>query len=258
MDLNVLANHSERYIDHYEQLEALFYGDYKNLEGSLWTEDMRFWFNLNLKKLIKTKLEIAISTKSDDVKYDGKAYERIKRELLLSNVRVKNKYQSLIPESQLLELAVLRLIAGAIITYADPLRNYSSAVNAGIAKVLTPTHKAQKAAKTLLGELTTQKLYLGQEFESSLEKIAFGENPNSEPQLVVDKKLRVKNLVREVSLLSKQLFTIENNKENRFPVKSIQRILDIVGDNASPRTIANHQSLFDGTEKPALSGDSYV
>ena len=60
MDLNVLANLSERYIDHYEQLEVLFFGDYKNLEGSLWTEDMRFWFNLYLEKLVKTKLETAI------------------------------------------------------------------------------------------------------------------------------------------------------------------------------------------------------
>ncbi|MGB1158024.1 MAG: hypothetical protein ACPG3V_01340 [Porticoccaceae bacterium] len=155
MGLNVLANLSERYIDHYEQFEVLFYGDYKNLEGSLWIEDMRFWFKLYLEKLVKTKLEIAISTK-----YDGKAYERIKREPLLSNVRVKNKYQNQIPESRLLELAVMRLVAGAIIAYADRLRNYSSAVNTGIPKVLTPTHKAQKAAKTLLEELTIQRYWI--------------------------------------------------------------------------------------------------
>jgi hypothetical protein len=258
MELKALADISERFIDHYEMFEFLVYSDYKGMDASLWTTDMRFWFNFHLDKLAETKLETALSTKSDDGQYDGMAYERIKRELLSSKITVKEKYQNQIPEVRLLELATLRLVAGAILVYADPLRHDKRALECGVVEILTPSPKAQKAAKTLLEELKDQRLYLAPDHEISLGRIAFGKHPYSQPQLVENKKMSIKNLVREVSLLSKQLFIIKNNKKKRFPVKSIQRILDVVGDTASPRTIADHQSLFDDVEKMALSGDSYT
>ena len=68
-----------------------------------------------LEKLVGTKLETVLNTKSDDGRYDGKAYDRIKRELRSSKISVKHKYQSQLPEVRLLELAILRLIAGAIL-----------------------------------------------------------------------------------------------------------------------------------------------
>ena len=257
MELKALADISERFIEHYEQFEVLVGDMCKDADASLWTEDMRFWFNHSLEKLAGTKLETVLNTKSDDGRYDGKAYDRIKRELRSSKISVKHKYQSQLPEERLLELAILRLIAGAILAYGDPIRDYKRALKSGALDVLTPSSKAQKAATTLLSELKDQGLYLETEHDVLLEKIAFGEHPYSQPQLVENKKLSIKNLVREVSVLSKQLFNIENQKENRFPVKSIQRILDVVGGTAAPRTIANHQSLFDDSDELALSGDSF-
>lgn len=258
MKLKALADISERFIDHYELFEFLVYGDYRSINASLWTTDMRFWFNFHLDKLAETKLEAVLNTKSDDGQYDGKAYDRIKRELRSAKITVKEKYQNQIPEARLLELATLRLIAGAILAYGDPLRDYNRALESGVLETLTPSPKAQKAAKTLLEELKDQGLHLKTEHDALLDRIAFGEHPYSQPQLIENKKLSIKNLVREVSVLSKQLFIIENQKENRFPVKSIQRILDIVSSKASDRTIANHQSLFDDSKKLALSGDSFI
>ena len=258
MKLKALADISERFIDHYELFEFLVYGDYRSIDAALWTTDMRFWFNFHLDKLAETKLEAVLNTKSDDGQYDGKAYDRIKRELRSAQITVKEKYQNQIPEARLLELATLRLIAGAILAYGDPLRDYNRALESGVLEILTPSSKAQKAAKTLLEELKDQGLHLKSEHDALLDRIAFGEHPYSQPQLIENKKLSIKNLVREVSVLSKQLFIIENQKENRFPVKSIQRILDIVSSKASDRTIANHQSLFDDSKKLALSGDSFI
>jgi hypothetical protein len=258
VELKALADISERFIEHYEQFEVLVGDMCEDADASLWTEDMRFWFNHAVDKLVETKLETALNTKSDDGRYDGKAYDRIKRELLSSKISVKQKYQNQIPEVRLLELATLRLIAGAILAYGDPLRDYHRALESGVLEILTPSSKAQKAAKTLLEELKDQGLHLQTEHDALLDRIAFGEHPYSQPQLIENKKLSIKNLVREVSVLSKQLFIIENQKENRFPVKSIQRILDIVSSKASDRTIANHQSLFDDSKKLALSGDSFI
>ena len=76
MELKALADISERFIEHYEQFEVLVGDMCKDADASLWTEDMRFWFNHSLEKLVGTKLETVLNTKSDDGRYDGKAYDR--------------------------------------------------------------------------------------------------------------------------------------------------------------------------------------
>ena len=74
MELKALADISERFIEHYEQFEVLVGDMCEDADASLWTEDMRFWFNHAVDKLVETKLETALNTKSDDGRYDGKAY----------------------------------------------------------------------------------------------------------------------------------------------------------------------------------------
>ena len=258
MELREIADITERFIKLYEQFEVNLDGMCKDMDASFWTEDMRLLLDRSLGNMAETKFEAFVTTKSDDTGYDGKACDHIKRMLCSRKISVKTKHQNQIPEARLLELAVLRLMAGAIQAYTDPIRDYHKALKLGVAKILTPSKKAQKAAKLILDEFYDQGITINKVDTAMFERITRGEHPKRFPQVTEDNKASIKILVREVSVLSKQLFIIDNNKENRFPVKSIQRILDVVGASASPRTIADHQSLFDKTKTLALSGDCFT
>jgi hypothetical protein len=258
MELREIADITEKFINLYGQFEVNLDGMCKKMDASLWTEDMRFLLDRSLGTMAGTEFEAYITAKSDDTGYDGKACDHIKRMLYSRKISVKTKYQNQIPEERLLELAVLRLVAGAVQAYVDPIRDYYKALKSGVAKTLTPSKKAQKAAQLILDEFYDQGIRVNSLDTRMFERIARGEHPKSLPQVTEDNKASIKILVREVSLLSKQLFIINNSKESRFPVKSIQRILDVVGASASPRTIADHQSLFDKTKTLALSGDCFT
>jgi hypothetical protein len=75
-----------------------------------------------------------------------------------------------------------------------------------------------------------------------LRRIIDGEPPLLLPSFEVDQELNSKALVAQVSILSFQRLTISNGKNNNFPVKAMQAILDLVDTEASERTIQRYQS----------------
>jgi hypothetical protein len=161
-------------------------------------------------------------------------------------IKVSKKQSSIGSEAALLKLAVLRLIAGAVQVYCDTLYSPDEAVEAGLAKQLTPNKRATKLAKNLLDEIRTAGAKIS--WLSDLQRLADGEPFHA----VVTPDTRIKAVVREISLLSHELFDINNNKASRFPTAAIHRILDIVGVSPSESTVVNHQRLYDKSSPSGL------
>ena len=210
----------------------------------------------SLKRLENTDFENLLVTGDEKLDgYDGRSLSRVIKILDTRGIGVSQRQSGIGAKSVILRLAVLRLIAGAVQVYCDSQRLPDVAVEAGIAKQLNPSQKASKLAEKLINEIRT----IGAEISwiADLQRVADGQSFYP----LIPPEFRVKACVREISILSRELFDINNNKASRFPTSAIHRILDIVGVNVSESTIVNHQRLFDESTPDtlgSLSGDIKV
>lgn len=159
-------------------------------------------------------------------------------------------------EDRAFELAAIRVMAGALIVYLDTLRFVRRGIKAGAVKVAKPSPRTRKAATALLAALEMQSLKIDADFRWSLERLEYGVLEPSRLSIETTTDLRRKGLIREVCLLSKQIFKTSNGKPKRFPVAAIQSILAIIGDDAedvSVRTIIYNQKLYDNSEEFPLT-----
>ena len=194
----------------------------------------------SLKTLENTDFEnllVAGDEKPDG--YDGHSLRRVITILNNKGIGVSQRQTDIGAESVMLNLAVLRLIAGAVQVYCDSLRWPDEAVEAGVAKQLYPSPRSPKLAEKLLNEIRS----IGAEISwiDDLQRLADGKPFYP----VIPPDIRVRACIREISFLSRELFDINNNKASRFPTSAIHRILDIVGVSVSESTIVNHQRLYD-------------
>ena len=210
----------------------------------------------SLKRLENTDFENLLVTGDEKLDgYDGRSLSRVIKILDTRGIGVSQRQSGIGAQSVILRLAVLRLIAGAVQVYCDSQRLPDVAVEVGIAKQLNPSQKASKLAEKLINEIRT----IGAEISwiADLQRVADGQSFYP----LIPPEFRVKACVREISILSRELFDINNNKASRFPTSAIHRILDIVGVDVSESTIVNHQRLFDESTPDtlgSLSGDIKV
>jgi len=160
------------------------------------------------------------------------------------------------------EITIIDIIAHGLLAFCDPLRPISNyhgrpfkRSNHVSVKEIKPDQRTQKAAKKLLDLLDDQGLH-GETLRNHLRRIIDGEPPLLLPSFEVDQELNSKALVAQVSILSFQRLTISNGKNNNFPVKAMQAILNLVDTEASERTIQRYQSEIN-TERSKVAQAGY-
>jgi len=164
-------------------------------------------------------------------------------------------------DTGLLHMACLRVLAGGIAMYLDPLYlnrprfqspmfiDYDPtemALEVGLGKLVYPSDKTISAAKRLIRNIERDggTLYgLGR-----VEQTAKGE-----PFTSAKRTVPVKAMVREMTLLSTLLLNTYNGKRNRFPMSAIQHALNLVNDQTSKTQIAKYQALYDDSDEEPLS-----
>ena len=151
-----------------------------------------------------------------------------------------------------LRIASLRVLAGGIAAYLDPLylkrpsHHYPidlsdhsptmMAEKAEIGKLVYPSDKTISAAKRLIRNIKEEE----GEVDPSIEAIARGEPFASEKRAVP-----MKALIREMTLLSRILLNTSNGKKNRFPMSAIQSALNLMDERPSNTLISKYQALYD-------------
>jgi hypothetical protein len=163
-------------------------------------------------------------------------------------------------EGRVFELAAIRVMAGALVVYLDPLRFVRRGIEAGAVKAVKPNEKTRKAATALLTALDMQSLKINGGFRGELVRLGQGDVAPFNPSIETTTDLRRKGLIREVCLLSKQIFKTSNGKPKRFPIGAIQSILAIIGDDAedvAERTIIYNQKLYDNSEEQPLTDSRF-
>lgn len=162
----------------------------------------------------------------------------------------------------LLRMACLRVLAGGIDLYLDPLRmdlprfGYPSeldddykdptkiALEAKLGTLVYPSEKTVSAAKRLIRNIKED----GGTVVPNLEKTAKGE-----PYRAAKRTVPVKAMVREISLLSKLLLNTANGIKDRFPPAAITCALNILDNQTSKTQISKYQALYDDTKEVPLS-----
>tara|TARA_B110000211_G_C14023809_1_gene528882 strand:+ start:473 stop:976 length:504 start_codon:yes stop_codon:yes gene_type:complete len=146
------------------------------------------------------------------------------------------------------ELSVLRLIAGGLAVYCEPEWFSNDGIDEGVLEPVMPSIAVQKAVQKAIEQINKQGLELGITMHS-LELIANGSLPvieNINPQLRSCSK-GFQRLVREITILSGQLFDITSTGKNRFSTQAIQNILDLVeAPEVDYRTIQRYQEQYEG------------
>lgn len=159
-------------------------------------------------------------------------------------------------------MACLRVLAGGIDLYLDPLRmdlprfGYPSeldddykdptkiALEAKLGTLVYPSEKTVSAAKRLIRNIKED----GGTVVPNLEKTAKGE-----PYRAAKRTVPVKAMVREISLLSKLLLNTANGIKVRFPPAAITCALNILDNQTSKTQISKYQALYDDTKEVPLS-----
>jgi hypothetical protein len=144
-----------------------------------------------------------------------------------------------LPETRELELAVFRLIAGALEVYLNPNHFIDDAP-------VNPHKDIRKATQVALNKINYHNFEIQDDLREQLEALAGGQNPGPYHSTIVADSSRRKILVREVSLLSKKLLNTTSPKKNRFPTSALKALLSMVEENPpTRRTLGGYQCTYD-------------
>jgi len=163
------------------------------------------------------------------------------------------------PKALQLNLVLMRIVAGALLVYCDPLSFGYDAFLTGSATANLPSELNKKRAGELLMGLDEQGITLSLNSIIELKRIALGECPQKFPDLIENKQeLIARNLVREIAILSNALLIIDNGHANRLPVAITHRILSIANIGFSAPWVREHQKSFDGYMDGALTDNMII
>ena len=144
-----------------------------------------------------------------------------------------------LPETRELELAVFRLIAGALEVYLNPDDYIDN-------DPVNPHKDIKKATQVALNKINSHNFKIQDNLREQLETLARGQNPDPYHWTIVNDSSRRKNLVKEVSLLSKKLLNTISPKKSRFPTSALKALLSMVEENPpTRRTLGGYQSAYD-------------
>ena len=225
--------------------ECLMYvGQWSYLERHPHVKQKEHWYWNTIKSLKDSSFESALSSHP--------AYR-----FFMQNVDRVNLHDSLKgshDDEWLLRICLLRVVAGAIEMYDNPLREdmriekQQQALDANLGKLLIPDQRTAKAASRLIENIHRSGASIS--WMSQLQDIA-----NRKPYSLVNSIEPKMALVREVSLLSKMLLNTSNGHKGRFPTSAIQNILEFINEEMSDSGIQYHLERYeDSDEKPLSSG----
>lgn len=144
-----------------------------------------------------------------------------------------------LPEIRELELAIFRLIAGALEVYLNP-QDYVET------DPIKPHKDIKKTTQATLRKIDYHDFEIKDDFRQQLEALARGQNPDPYHCTIINDSYRRKLLVREVSLLSKKLLDTTSPKKSRFPTSALEALLSMVEENPpTRRTLGGYQSIYD-------------
>jgi len=162
------------------------------------------------------------------------------------------------PEPLLLKLSIMRIIAGALLVYSDPLSFGYDAASVGAIKPNLLDIKTQKDTARLLARFDDKAVPVSLHTKVELMRIARGEHPQRTPDFIENKELSAQSLIRELSILSNAFLFIDNKKAHRLPSAVTHRILSIVDAPGCDRWIAKYQKPFDDQVGGALTDDMII
>ena len=141
------------------------------------------------------------------------------------------------------DLAIIRVIAGATLVTLDPVWFSYEGPAAGALDWVKPSKKLQTKMRIALEVAQEEGIVLPQTFERQLRMLAHG-RPLISQYKPTEKLLQL--VVREITLINNQLFTISNSGKNRFPAKAIVAIGEILNlDLPTERTIYKMQETIE-------------
>ena len=150
-----------------------------------------------------------------------------------------------ITDDRQLELIVLNIIAGAIISYHIPEVYKEDGKNAGALKQLYPSEKVIKLSQKLYKAIRDERLWVG-DFKHSLWDLSHGEPLETQLLRSEKPKNKLECLVKEITLLSERHLTMRTKGKGRFPTLAIIAITRIVQHFPEPdvRTVSPIQKKY--------------
>ena len=151
-----------------------------------------------------------------------------------------------INDDRQLDLAIMRVIAGAIIVSLKPELFLENGEQAGALIQIKPNAHVQKKIQEALNACKSQGLELPHPLKPQLKLLANG-IPLSTQLEPTNKTLKL--MIREITLLGNHFFIINTSGKNRFSSKAIMAISEILNFRVpSERTIQSIQESFDGPD----------
>jgi hypothetical protein len=152
-----------------------------------------------------------------------------------------------ISDERQFDLAIIRVIAGAAVVL-DPEWFSHEGPAAGALDWVKPSKKLQTKMRTALEVAQEEGIVLPQTFERQLRMLAHG-RPLISQYKPTENLLEL--MVREITLINNQLFTIRNSGKNRFPTKAILAIGEILNLKLpTERTISKMQEKIETEVDP--------
>ena len=146
------------------------------------------------------------------------------------------------------DLAIIRVIAGATVVTLDPAWFSYEGPAAGALDWVEPSKKLQTKMRIALEVAQEEGTKLPILLEKQLGLLARG-IPIIGQHEPTEKLLQL--MIREITLISNKLFTISNSGKNRFPVKAIVAIGEILNLNLpTERTIYKMQETIEAEVDP--------
>ena len=167
-------------------------------------------------------------------------------------VNLHDSFKGSHDDEWLLRVCMLRVVAGAIEMYDNPLRQdmqdekKQEALDAKLGKLLVPHQRTANAASRLIENI--QRVGAEIEWMAQLKDVA-----ERKPYPLVNSTEPKMALVREVSLLSKMLLNTSNGHKGRFPTTAIQNILEFINEEMSDSGIQYHLERYDDSNQQPLS-----
>jgi hypothetical protein len=246
----------------------LYVGPWSRLANHNDVEQREYRFERSLKELNDSPFETYLTNGSANEKAFRRPYYR-----LLTNLRnAKTSLNASLLNGEnpewLFKMAVLRVISGAIEMYFNPMRNKAhnecvfrhvltseteqsetdQSIAAGLGALFTPDEATRNSATRLINHITKSGAEI--DWMDKLQDLVDGK-----PYETLRSEQKVKALVREISLLSRDYLDTSNKQAGRFPPSAILNILDLVGTSRTGDTITKHQQQYDGaTDNPFSTG----
>ena len=173
---------------------------------------------------------------------------------MVQRVSLHDSFKGSHNDDSLLKIFTLRIIAGALEMHSDPLREDAlphlekkrQALKANLGTLIIPNEQTANAAQRLIKYI--KKSGAAIDWMQKLEAVAA-----REPYPTINKTVRKKALIREVSLLSKMLLNTSNEHANRFPYSAIQQIFGFIDEEITDEGIRLYQKQFDNSDEKYLS-----